>query len=851
MRALVFAVLACIAPSLTSPCSGAAAARQPLPLKPFTYVEDFEQPCQMVVWATNGKQEVHFSGVTEEKAFSGKRSYKLDVTIREGAYHYFGIRLPRVPCAGELRLSGRLWVEALPKGARAGLGYNIILPPSQHSGCSTVGTINSPTPEWKALSGDLVAAGKQTASNVIGRYTAGMDGSEVAPFLELWSVPIWAAPGQRITLYVDDVRIEGRVPDGDAYAAAAGERFMAARARTARRIADWRARLDEATVALRDVPPQDGLGARILESARAGVKSVAETLATIEKRGYINASEVDPIEASLSMAAHAGPTLRELGRSKEQGLPYLSYVPRAISNTRISPREPIVPARMAREIEMAACPGEYESATFVLQALAQVRGLTLETTDLQGARGRIPRDAVDLSIVKCWYQAGTEIGFTQQRLLAPELLLKDDALVRVDHEKKENFIRSTDAAGKGTYLPCSGPTSEHLANVRPKDAETLQPVEIETGTARQFWITLKVPEGTPAGEYEGAIRIRAQGAPASEMRLKLRVYPFRLEPCPLQHSIYYRGVLRPDGEGSISSEAKSEAQYEAEMRDLLAHGVLYPTIYQSYDDTLLRRALEIRKKAGLPAGPLYVLGIGTGSATDPKALAAHRARLQRYMAVAREFGYTDIYFYGTDEAKGEQLTVQRAAWKSVQETGAKTFVACYLGTFEAMGDLLNLAVLAGRPVPEEAEKFHGVGSRVFCYAYPQVGNEEPETYRRNFGLVLWKAGYDGAMDYAYQHAFGHVWNDFDHRTYRDHCFTYPTVDGVIGTIQWEGYREAVDDMRYIATLQKAIERARNAKTTAGVAADAARWLDGIDPQGDLDAIRQQAAEWIMRLSPQP
>ena len=74
--------------------------------------------------------------------------------------------------------------------------------------------------------------------------------------------------------------------------------------------------------------------------------------------------------------------------------------------------------------------------------------------------------------------------------------------------------------------------------------------------------------------------------------------------------------------------------------------------------------------------------------------------------------------------------------------------------------------------------------------------------------------------------------------------------GVIGTIQWEGYREAVDDMRYIATLHKAIERARNAKTTAGVAADAARWLEGVDPPGDLDAIRQQAAEWITRLSAQ-
>ena len=32
-----------------------------------------------------------------------------------------------------------------------------------------------------------------------------------------------------------------------------------------------------------------------------------------------------------------------------------------------------------------------------------------------------------------------------------------------------------------------------------------------------------------------------------------------------------------------------------------------------------------------------------------------------------------------------------------------------------------------------------------------------------------------------------------------------TVDGVIDTIAWEGYREGVDDVRYVTTLQKAIE----------------------------------------------
>lgn len=90
---------------------------------------------------------------------------------------------------------------------------------------------------------------------------------------------------------------------------------------------------------------------------------------------------------------------------------------------------------------------------------------------------------------------------------------------------------------------------------------------------------------------------------------------------------------------------------------------------------------------------------------------------------------------------------------------------------------------AGTPDPEMAKKVHSIRHKIWNYANPQVGNEEPETYRRNFGLGLWKAGYDGACDYAYQHSFHHIWNDFDDPYYRDHVFAYPTVDGVIDTIQ--------------------------------------------------------------------
>jgi len=155
-------------------------------------------------------------------------------------------------------------------------------------------------------------------------------------------------------------------------------------------------------------------------------------------------------------------------------------------------------------------------------------------------------------------------------------------------------------------------------------------------------------------------------------------------------------------------------------------------------------------------------------------------------------------------------------------------------------------VLAGPPDPEEGAKWQSVGSQAFCYANPQVGVEAAETYRRNFGLVLWRAGFDGAMDYAYQHGFGHVWNDFDSPKYRDHNFTYPTVTGVIDTLAWEGFREGVDDVRYVTTLERAIANASGAK--AGVAEQAKAWLDELEPKtADLYATRAAMAQWIVQL----
>ena len=58
--------------------------------------------------------------------------------------------------------------------------------------------------------------------------------------------------------------------------------------------------------------------------------------------------------------------------------------------------------------------------------------------------------------------------------------------------------------------------------------------------------------------------------------------------------------------------------------------------------------------------------------------------------------------------------------------------------------------------------------RLGIHGFPQSDREEPETFRRHYGVRLWQAGYDVEMTYAYQHGFGHAWNDFDYRGRTDY-----------------------------------------------------------------------------------
>ncbi len=104
------------------------------------------------------------------------------------------------------------------------------------------------------------------------------------------------------------------------------------------------------------------------------------------------------------------------------------------------------------------------------------------------------------------------------------------------------------------------------------------------------------------------------------------------------------------------------------------------------------------------------------------------------------------------------------------------------------------------------------------------------------------------MDWAYQSGFGNIWNDFDNPDYRDEVFAYPTTDGVIDTIQWEGFREGVNDIRYLSTLLDTINKAKSSGKDVSAAENWLASLKQIDLTAiNLDSVREEIIKYILAL----
>ncbi|MDL1889724.1 hypothetical protein FBQ96_09120 [Nitrospirales bacterium NOB] len=550
--------------------------------------------------------------------------------------------------------------------------------------------------------------------------------------------------------------------------------------------------------------------------------------------------------------------IRPQGHAQTPNLgPISVHIVNPMNGEQILPTTFPILGKHSTKIEITACRGEYEPASFVIQPVVRdLRNLRISATDLVGNRGIISKHQIDIRFVKAWYQAGggwNTIGLSHQgqtRVLVPELLLKDDALIYVDEESKRNYARLR-LPGTNNLVPISEPGSIRGRLVKStqefpiSDTVDLQPITLRRSQVKQLWVTVHVPDNAASGTYSGFINLADDLGQLGQLEIKVQVMPFTLHAPKIEYSLYYRGMLSENP--SISSEYKGRKQFIAELENMVAHGVKTPSVYQTFSRSELQDVLQIRKQVGIDNRSLFYLGTSTGNPTSKGDLDALRKRLRILREIADEHGIENVYLYGIDEAKGERLLSQRKAWDLAHDQGIKVFTAGYADAFSLVGDLLDLLVMAGKLVPSQAQSFHSMGHKIFSYANPQTGPENPAVFRRNYGLEIWRCGYDGVMPYAYQDSMGFIWNDFDHPRYRDHTFAYPTVDGVVDTLAWEGFREGVDDVRYVTTLEDVIGAQERPYTPTVL--EALEYLASLRSSlpSDLDEVRARVISYLLLL----
>ena len=536
-------------------------------------------------------------------------------------------------------------------------------------------------------------------------------------------------------------------------------------------------------------------------------------------------------------------------------------------------------------VRMTMAKNEYEPGSFVVRSDVDLGRVRLEVSELKNGTGEaFPRENIDLKVVKVWYQNRNawfsyfaDVGGWK---LCPELLVNDEDLIRVDTARQANYARLVAADGTVTERWINPPSElDRRVGVCPydcdnfypmradfRDAATLQPVSLGKDVSKQFWITVHTATNTLAGTYRGKVTLTAaDGTRVGEVPLAVTVLDFVLpKPRPrynpeMDFYVNFFNYLSLDilKVYNGGDDALARRQYKALLKDYVAHGQnMHPFrvgwggfgLQTPKAREELKFMVGAMEEAGMITKPLLRVVSATDAGRDPeKCAAAARKAAEEMDAVV---GHHDTYITFGDEPGPNSITNKiRFVQEIWQREGFKFRLAAWPMAFAKNPYLLDWNDV---PTPPErnpmSKKWNslGCGKRCAWYATQHVGSENPAFARRQYGFLTWLRGFNTIDNYA--HHLGPYNDSFG--SYKPMCFVYGIHGGPLDTIQWEGFREAVDDIRY-ATLLTAL--ARKAQTSGDLEVrrlgmKALGYVENIDGErDDMDEIRLEMVNWIRQL----
>ncbi len=382
------------------------------------------------------------------------------------------------------------------------------------------------------------------------------------------------------------------------------------------------------------------------------------------------------------------------------------------------------------------------------------------------------------------------------------------------------------AAGKDVILRtvecvparAGGGSSAKGWQVQPAWLRTNAPVAVPAGEARAWQVTVRVPAGAKPGDYRGTLTLSADGGKVA-WPIRFRVLPFALDAAPhVARGAYISSILSEELIASLRDHGCNAAS-------MWVTGGLAPTVTDGRCTAAVTPAMDRYLKALKAAGFVNMVFFGGGDNrySNPGNLPARTGAKVGTPEFAKYYGqwWADIrarekangwpemicspfdepvktpakianYLICYDAVKKAAPTTKlfcvfmNRAW-AAEKLGAKADIWSCNGAFESNAAVRDKLAAAG-------------GGRRLLYPYTMCTlRMRPGSVRWSTGFGPWKFGADGIYFWAY------VWHSIDPFNDLDHGFSDWTpvardIDGKLyDSLAWEGWREGVDDRRYVET----------------------------------------------------
>ncbi len=543
------------------------------------------------------------------------------------------------------------------------------------------------------------------------------------------------------------------------------------------------------------------------------------------------------------------------------------YAVPAMSDIRRLPDTYPDDGRVQGELRVVTAKDAFEPASFLVYSTLARRNVVLQASDLQSEGGAIlPASRVDLKVVKVWFQNGNawtsyfdDVGLA----LVPELLLYDENLIKVDLRNVANYARLKDATGE-RFVWISAPKDLETGAFDPMrepfaDATELQPVELDAGAFKQFFATVHVPEDQPEGVYRGSISVSLGDRVLADIPLVVRVLPFVLPRARPSFDLDRDFIVSFMGGTTLSRLARTlggdlalaRELYRAYLVNQRDHGIIHPCVDQNAENLALLRELGLPTKPVMMGEhflPWFLLNFG-GRMTFDNMMTAKRAARQCAEFYSQLVGHTDVLISYGDEQNAAFVAAHRNFFSYFHDYGIKMGCAGHEALLYKGGYTYAIHPMGGEPdAHERIRPWNAIGDKyVGFYAVQHTGSENPQFIRRQHGLL----GYFSNLSMVFNYAFAlGPWNDRANTLYKPMVVAYMNRGGLVDTLQWEGFREGIDDMRYATQLKLLAREAIASGNTRRMleAKKALQYLALLKPDTmDLEVVRAEMINHILNL----